>query len=290
MTLTANKQGLTKFTYEKPVTQEKPKVTLPLARSDVLGVGIQVAKEGGDTNLHAHSATESMWFVLKGRVRFYDGLDSLFGEFGPFEGLGIPRAAPYWFESASDEDLEILHITAKNILAKDARLNFQPLRDRQVGNHPTDPVRDVSKHHAKPMEPISYVSPEFDQFPKVTSSLWNKQDMLRVDVQKIKDGGETNMHSHTGMDSAWFVLGGAARFHGFEESDVHDLAHYEGIFIPKATPYWFESVGDQPLEILHILARDVSVEKNERVNYEALKDWQEVKDLGGREATTTDVR
>lgn len=31
MTLTANKQGLTKFTYEKPVTQEKPKVTLPLA-------------------------------------------------------------------------------------------------------------------------------------------------------------------------------------------------------------------------------------------------------------------
>lgn len=36
-----------------------------------------------------------MWFVLKGRVRFYDGLDSLFGEFGPLEGLGIPRAAPY---------------------------------------------------------------------------------------------------------------------------------------------------------------------------------------------------
>jgi quercetin dioxygenase-like cupin family protein len=95
MTLTANKQGLTKFTYEKPVNQEKPKVTLPLARSEVLGVGIQVAKNGGDTNLHTHSATESMWFVLKGRVRFYDGLDSLFGEFGPLEGLGIPRAAPY---------------------------------------------------------------------------------------------------------------------------------------------------------------------------------------------------
>lgn len=122
------------------------------------------------------------------------------------------------------------------------------------------------------------------------SSLWNKQDMFRIDVQKIKDGGETNMHSHTGVDSAWFVLGGVARFHGFEESDVHDLGHYEGIFIPKATPYWFESVGDEPLEIFHVLARDMSVEKNERVNYESLKDWQEVKDLGGREATATDAQ
>jgi mannose-6-phosphate isomerase-like protein (cupin superfamily) len=290
MTLTANKQGLTKFTYEKPVNQEKPKVTLSMARSDVLGVGIQVAKEGGDTNLHAHAATESLWLVLKGRVRFYDGLESMFGEYGPLEGIAIPRAAPYWFESASDDDLEILHITAVNPLSNNIRLNFQPLRERQIENHDAAKVRDVSKHHAKPMKHVKYESPEFDKFPKMITSLHNDQDLMRIDVQKIKDGGETNMHSHTGVDSAWFVLAGEARFHGFEESDTHDLGHYEGIFIPKATPYWFESVGDEPLEIFHVVARDVRVEKNERVNYESLKDWQEDKDLGGREATATDVR
>jgi mannose-6-phosphate isomerase-like protein (cupin superfamily) len=260
---------LQKFSYEKPVQQDKPKVTLPLARSEVLGVGIQVAKEGGDTNLHAHAATESLWLVLKGRVRFYDGLDHLFGEFGPMEGLGIPRAAPYWFESASDDDLEILHITAKNTLANDRRLNFQPLRERQVNNHPEDKLLDVDKHHAKPMEKVKYESPEFDQLPKMTTSLWNKQDMLRIDVQKIKEGGETNMHSHSGVDSAWLVLAGVARFHSFEESDSHDLALNEGIFIPKATPHWFESIGDDPLEMLHIAARDTRVEKDARVNYDA---------------------
>jgi len=290
MTQTASKQGLTKFRYDKPLTQDRPKITLPLTNTSVLGVGIQVAKSGGDTNLHAHAATESMWLVLKGRVRFYDGLESMFGEYGPMEGLGIPRAAPYWFESASDEDLEILHITAVNPRGNNIRLNFQPLRERQTALHDAAKVRDATKHHAKPMQHIRYVSPEFDQFPKMITSLFNEQDMLRIDVQKIKDGGETNMHSHTGADSAWFVLAGVARFHGFEESDVHNLGLYDGIAIPKATPYWFESVGDEPLEIFHVVARDVTEEKNERVNYESLKDWQEVKDLGGREATTTDVR
>jgi len=290
MTQTATKPGLEKFSYVKPVPQNRPKVTMGLARSEVLGMGVQVAKEGGDTNLHAHAATESLWLVLKGRVRFYDGLDHLFGEFGPLEGLGIPRAAPYWFESASDDDLEILHITAKNVLANDRRLNFQPLRARQVRNHAVTEIRDVTKHHAKPLGAISYVSPEFGEFPKMITSLWNKQDLLRIDVQKIRDGGETNLHAYTGVDSAWLVLGGEARFHGVEESDTHHLALNEGIFIPQATAYWFESAGEEALEILHVQARDVRVEKNERVNYEALKNWQEAKDVGGREAVDTDVR
>ncbi len=202
MTQTATKPGLEKFSYVKPVPQNRPKVTMGLARSEVLGMGVQVAKEGGDTNLHAHAATESLWLVLKGRVRFYDGLDHLFGEFGPLEGLGIPRAAPYWFESASDDDLEILHITAKNVLANDRRLNFQPLRARQVRNHAVTEIRDVTKHHAKPLGAISYVGPEFGEFPKMITSLWNKQDLLRYDVQKIRDGGESNLHAYAGVGSA----------------------------------------------------------------------------------------
>jgi mannose-6-phosphate isomerase-like protein (cupin superfamily) len=287
MTQTANRQGLQKFTYAKPATQDRPKITVPLARSEVLGMGVQVAKEGGETNLHAHAAMESTWFVLKGRVRFYDTDDHMFGEYGQYEGIGIPRAAPYWFESASDEDLEVLHITAVNTLAKNTRLNFTPLRARQQGLHEDTGLRDLEKHHAKPMQSIAYHSPEFDKFPKMITSLYSNDDLLRIDVQKIKDGGETNMHAHTGVDSAWFVLQGAARFYGYD-GDTHELAEREGILIPKGTPYWFESAGSQPLEILHVLARDTRVEKNERINYEALKDWQQEKDLGGREATASE--
>ena len=103
-------------------------------------------------------------------------------------------------------------------------------------------------------------------------------------------GGETNLHAHTGADSAWFVLQGSARFYGAAESDKFDLNVNEGLFIPHSIPYWFESTGSEPLEIFHVVARDVTIEKNERVNYEALKDWQEPMGLGGREATADDPR
>ena len=72
------------------------------------------------------------------------------------------------------------------------------------------------------------------------------------------------------------------------DGDVVELEKNDGIFIPKATPYWFESAGDGPLEIFHVVARDTRVEKNERINYEALKDWQEEIDLGGRDATAAE--
>jgi mannose-6-phosphate isomerase-like protein (cupin superfamily) len=285
MTQTASRSGLEMFSYERPLTLDQPKITINLARSSNLGFGIQVLKEGGETNLHAHAASEAVWFVLKGRVRFYDTDDHVFGEYGPWEGIGIPRAAPYWFESASDEQLEIIHITAKNKLGNNLRLNFTPLRERQVDRHEHSSLRDLDKHHAKPMQSIRYDSPDFDQFPKKITNLYNQRDLLNVSVQKVRDGGETNLHAHTGMDSLWFVLSGAARFYGSDPADVFELGTSEGILIPLATPYWFESTSPRPLEVLHVTARDMTVEKNERVNYEDLKDWQDASELGGRSPT-----
>ena len=112
MTQTAPPQGLRKFRYEKPSTHDSPRVTVPLGRSAVLRIDVQVVKEEGEAELEALPATESLWFVIGGRACFYGGDDSVLGEFGPGEGIAIPRARPHRFESASDEDLEILHITA----------------------------------------------------------------------------------------------------------------------------------------------------------------------------------
>jgi mannose-6-phosphate isomerase-like protein (cupin superfamily) len=54
--------------------------------------------------------------VLSGRARFYTTDDELLGDFGPMEGVVIPRGYPYWFESASDEPLELLQFEAADIV------------------------------------------------------------------------------------------------------------------------------------------------------------------------------
>jgi mannose-6-phosphate isomerase-like protein (cupin superfamily) len=86
-----------------------------------------------------------------------------------------------------------------------------------------------------------------------------RSDLIRANVQVVTDGGETNLHAHTGMDAIWVVLQGAATFYGKGEDGqgnevVGKLNKYQGILIPRPNPYWFESSGDEPLVILHVMA------------------------------------
>lgn len=73
---------------------------------------IQVIQEGGENTLHYHDGMDSFWMVMKGRVRFYGPGDKLIGEYGPNEGLITPAGARYWFEKASDEELELLQVAS----------------------------------------------------------------------------------------------------------------------------------------------------------------------------------
>ena len=94
--------------YETPDLAGLPKTTTQLAKGDILGMAVQVvSKEGGETNLHAHSGQDAVWFVLNGRAKFY-GKDGDSVELGPKSALFIPKGVPYWFESASEEPLEIM--------------------------------------------------------------------------------------------------------------------------------------------------------------------------------------
>jgi mannose-6-phosphate isomerase-like protein (cupin superfamily) len=81
-----------------------------------------------------------------------------------------------------------------------------------------------------------------------------RSDLIRANVQVVTDGGETNLHAHTGMDAIWVVLQGAATFYGKGDEVVGRLAKHQGILIPRPNPYWFESSGDEPLVILHVMA------------------------------------
>jgi mannose-6-phosphate isomerase-like protein (cupin superfamily) len=119
----------TVFKYTTPIT-EKPKTIVRLCRTDLLYSSVQVLKEGGENNLHAHNAQNGFWFVLGGRVRFYGEGDKVLGEFGKHEGIHIPRGFYYWFESCGDETLELLQVEAVDLTqAKNLRLNATERQD-----------------------------------------------------------------------------------------------------------------------------------------------------------------
>ena len=76
-------------------------------------------------------------------------------------------------------------------------------------------------------------------------------DILFAVIQLFESGGENIMHSHAGMDGFWFVLSGKARFYIAEEESF-EVGPRQGLCIPRATRYWFEKTGEEPLEILQV--------------------------------------
>jgi mannose-6-phosphate isomerase-like protein (cupin superfamily) len=119
----------TVFKYTTPQT-EKPKTIVRLCRSDLLYSSVQVLKEGGENNMHAHNAQNGFWLVLSGRVRFYVVGDKVLAELGPHEGIHIPRGFYYWFESCSPELLELLQVEAIDLTVKqNLRLNATQRQD-----------------------------------------------------------------------------------------------------------------------------------------------------------------
>jgi mannose-6-phosphate isomerase-like protein (cupin superfamily) len=98
------------FHYEKPENFSSGKASVRLCNSDVLSGLVQVVNDEGENNLHYHKTNDGFWLVLGGRAKFYGPGDVLLGEFGPHEGILIPRGARYWFERVGEEELEILRV------------------------------------------------------------------------------------------------------------------------------------------------------------------------------------
>ena len=115
-----------------------------------------------------------------------------------------------------------------------------------------------------------YQTPQFEGVKK-TLQVCNS-DLMKVQVQVVKDGGENNLHTHTGDDAFWYVISGAVKFYGEGDGLVGEYKKGEGILIPRGYKYWFESAAPEPLEILRVTAKDQNVE-NQRVDHSAKKQW-----------------
>ena len=108
---------------------------------------------------------------------------------------------------------------------------------------------------------FKYQMPQFDGVKK-TVQVCNS-DLMKVQVQVVKDGGENNLHSHTGDDAFWYVMSGAGKFYCEGDEVIGEFRGFK---------YWFESSSSEPLEILRVTAKDQKVE-NQRVDHSAKKQW-----------------
>ncbi len=95
-------------------------------------------------------------------------------------------------------------------------------------------------------------------------------DILRGAVQVVREGGDNNLHSHTGMDGFWMVLKGRVRWWGPDDEMMGEFGVHEGVVMPRGSQYWFESIGEEPLELLQVVAFDRSI-RNRRVDVDPRK-------------------
>ena len=113
-------------------------------------------------------------------------------------------------------------------------------------------------------------TPEFEGVKK-TWQVCNS-DLMKVQVQVVKNSGENNLHTHTGEDAFWYVISGAVKFYGEGDKLVGEYKKGEGILVPRGYKYWFESASQEPLEILRVTAKDQNID-NKRVDLSPQKDW-----------------
>jgi mannose-6-phosphate isomerase-like protein (cupin superfamily) len=133
-----------------------------------------------------------------------------------------------------------------------------------------------------PAKVLKYVKPDGGDYSGKAVVRLVQSDIFMGNVQVLSEGGDTNLHSHAGMDGFWFVLQGRARFYGPTQNEViAELGQHEGVFIPRNFRYWFEKIGDEKLEILQVAAIDRTV-RNDRTNYGELT-------IAAREAAIFDM-
>ena len=124
---------------------------------------------------------------------------------------------------------------------------------------------------------IDYQRPVLkDGQPKAVKML-ARTDRAFFAVQLVREGGENNLHSHAHVDGFWFVLSGRARFYTTGDELVKECGPLEGVLVPRGYPYWFESCGEEELEILQFEASDIVLgQPNEdRTDHAPQKAWMD---------------
>ena len=99
------------FSFARPDNiPKKMRNNFRLCEGEILRGTVQVLPKGFSNTLHYHPAAEGFWMVLSGEVRFYGNDSNFLGEFGPMEGVLIPRNGRYWFAQSGKEEAHLLQV------------------------------------------------------------------------------------------------------------------------------------------------------------------------------------
>lgn len=101
-----------------------------------------------------------------------------------------------------------------------------------------------------------YVAGQIDEHRVKQVTDLCRTELIKAAVHYVRRGGENNLHSHPARDEMFFVLKGRARVYGVDDEVVAELGQHDGVLIPRDFRYWYESVGDEMLELLQVAAVD----------------------------------
>ena len=108
---------------------------------------------------------------------------------------------------------------------------------------------------------------------------------MKVQVQVVKNGGENNLHTHTGEDAFWYVISGAVKFYGEGDKLVGEYKKGEGLLVRAAISTGLKC-SPEPLEVLRVTAKDQNID-NKRVDLSPQKQWMvEQNTFGARPQTS----
>jgi mannose-6-phosphate isomerase-like protein (cupin superfamily) len=82
-----------------------------LGRAPQLWLHLKVYAEGGENSVHFHAEEDHAFIVLAGRATFVDA-DGQTTDVEAFDGMLVPRGAPYAFRSTGDENLVMVRVGA----------------------------------------------------------------------------------------------------------------------------------------------------------------------------------
>jgi len=93
-----------------------------LSRTQDLSLRLKVYAEGGENAMHYHRDEDHAFIVLQGEATFHLETDDNTRVVGQWEGIMIPKGAPYFFTSTGDVNLVLLRAGSPGIREQGDRL------------------------------------------------------------------------------------------------------------------------------------------------------------------------
>jgi nitrite reductase/ring-hydroxylating ferredoxin subunit/mannose-6-phosphate isomerase-like protein (cupin superfamily) len=226
-------------------------IYVPLVRAADVADGDIVAAEMSGRAL-AVARSDGRYWVF-GRECPHEGVDLVDGGVVDGGAVTCPNHA-YVFDLATGECIVPGGCPPLSVLETEVRDETVCVKLHIAGGD------HVADQHPPAATTFRYVPGRIDEGRVKQVTNLCRTDMMKAAIHCVRRGGENNLHSHPGRDEIFFILKGRARVYGIGDELVAELGPFDGVLIPRDFQYWYESVGDEMLELLQVAAADLRLQ------------------------------